>query len=155
MQVPVLKQHAEAGVRDHGLLEVEEVSLAAGEVLVEVDHEGQQAALVLGADAGAVEVRGEPLAGVVAVAAEALVDAEDGHGADLRRHRGPGPFEQQGGELGVVEDDALVGAELGTQHRGAQHGDRGAHRTERLDAIDQRGALVGREHVVDGPDRRV
>ena len=59
-----------------------ELGLAAEDVAVEVDQQRQQAPLALASGVGAVAVPAEVLLGLVAVVAEALVEADDLVGAE-------------------------------------------------------------------------
>src|SRR5215510_4763389 len=113
VQQLVLEQERHAGLRPDGDVEVVERGLAAGEVVVEIDHEGQFAALGRAVPECAIVVRCEPLAGLVAVAPEPLVDPDRPAIEQPPGHRTADPREQLGGEAHVVEHHPRVVADVG------------------------------------------
>jgi hypothetical protein len=133
---------------------IEERGGAAGAAVVEVDQQRQQARLVGVADERAVVVRREPLTGRVAVAAEALVQADGPASAQPRGDVSRQPREQPRGEVGVVEHHPCVVADVGAHDRAAHGRYRCGRGAERLDPGDQRGALVGGREGVDHRGQR-
>src|SRR5262249_1067300 len=131
-------------------LPVEEVRRAAGEAVVEVDHEGQLTLLAFARER-AVEVRGEPLGHVVAVITEALVEADQRPAADALRECWPRPLEQRRRQRHGVDYDAGVVA-VSLRHHGAERGrDRGVAEADGVSGVDQTPALLVRCEITDNP----
>src|SRR4051812_9573515 len=154
VDLPVDEHQRHAAHRPHGQQDVagpgEEVRLAAGEVVVEVDHERHLTAFVLVAHETAVGVRGEAFPWVVAVVAPALVEAEQlpAPGDDRRQVR-PGALEHTGGLVGVVDHGAGVVADALVHDGAGDRGDRRLLEARRLGAGDGGVAFLGREEVVE------
>jgi hypothetical protein len=138
-----------AGARgdlDRGLGASVELGLAAGAGLVEVENQGQKAALLRGAVERAVAVPVKLLASLVAVEAKALVEAAGLHAGEVRGEQRLEPAPQLPGQGRIVEDHPGVVPDLGRhQEPVGTDGDRGLGEAAGLGLVDQRCALVGRE----------
>ncbi len=137
--------------------DVLEPGLAALEVVVQVDDEGDPAPLAIRPLEGPVPMPAEPLPGVVAIEPEALVDADRAVPAERRGNIPFRAFPERLREARVVQDDPRVIAHPLRDRRTEERLDRRFTEAERLAQVNIRRALVGfeeprqREDVVGYP----
>ena len=151
----MLEEERGAGARRDHAFEIEERGLSSLEPVVQIDHEGEEALLVLPANERAVVMRLEALAGTVAIRAKTFVRRDGTAREDRLGQSRPSTCVESHRELDVVEDHALVVADVRTHDEAA----RGRHGSSlglrRFDAGDELRAFGGTAEVVDRPEQRL
>lgn len=117
MQLPVVEDQGLAPLRRHqqGGPALPEGGCAPLEAAVEVHQEGELAVFRVVEPEASVRVRGEPLAGVVAVEAEPLVQPDRLPAAPLLDEQPLRAFPPGARQFGVVQQEALVVADVLTR----------------------------------------